>query len=31
MDEHEAMVAAGAPADQILLSVLEKSGYLAEL
>ena len=31
MDEHEAMVAAGAPADQILLSVLEKSGYLTEL
>jgi DNA helicase-2/ATP-dependent DNA helicase PcrA len=31
MDEHEAMVAAGTPADQILLSVLEKSGYLTEL
>ena len=31
MDEHEAMVAAGRPADQILVSVLEKSGYLAEL
>ncbi len=31
MDEHEAMVAAGKPADQILLSVLEKSGYLHEL
>ncbi|HEY5822216.1 MAG TPA: UvrD-helicase domain-containing protein [Propionibacteriaceae bacterium] len=31
MDEHEAMVAADAPADAILTSVLEKSGYLAEL
>ena len=31
MDEHEAMVADGAPADAILTSVLEKSGYLAEL
>ena len=31
MDAHEAMVAAGVPADQILLSVLEKSGYLTEL
>ncbi|MFT4166442.1 MAG: UvrD-helicase domain-containing protein [Microlunatus sp.] len=31
MDAHEAMVAEGVPADQILLSVLEKSGYLAEL
>ena len=31
MDEHEAMVAASRPADQILVSVLEKSGYLAEL
>ena len=31
MDEHEAMVAEGVPADQILTSVLQKSGYLAEL
>src|SRR3954454_15382422 len=31
MDAHEAMVAEGAPADQILTSVLERSGYLAEL
>ena len=31
MDEHEAMVAEGVPADAILTSVLEKSGYLAEL
>ncbi len=31
MDDHEAMVAADVPADQILLSVLEKSGYLTEL
>jgi len=31
MDAHEAMVAEGAPADQILTSVLEASGYLAEL
>jgi DNA helicase-2/ATP-dependent DNA helicase PcrA len=31
MDEHEAMVAEGLPADAILTSVLEKSGYLAEL
>ena len=31
MDAHEAMVTNGVPADQILLSVLEKSGYLAEL
>jgi DNA helicase-2/ATP-dependent DNA helicase PcrA len=31
MDAHEAMVAEGAPADQILTSVLEQSGYLAEL
>ncbi len=31
MDEHEAMVADEQPADVILTSVLEKSGYLAEL
>jgi DNA helicase-2/ATP-dependent DNA helicase PcrA len=31
LDEHEGMVAAGAPADQILTSVLERSGYLDEL
>src|SRR5215212_1215389 len=31
LDEHEGMVAAGVPADQILTSVLEKSGYLNEL
>jgi len=31
MDAHEAMVAEGAPADAILTSVLEASGYLAEL
>ena len=31
MDEHEAMVAAGRPADQILVSVLERSGYLDDL
>src|SRR5215213_2977457 len=31
LDEHEGMVAAGIPADQILTSVLEKSGYLNEL
>ena len=31
LDQHEGMVAAGAPADQILTSVLEKSGYLNEL
>ena len=31
LDAHEAMVAEGAPADQILTSVLEQSGYLAEL
>jgi ATP-dependent DNA helicase UvrD/PcrA len=31
LDEHEGMVAAGVPADQILTSVLERSGYLAEL
>lgn len=31
MDAHEAMVAEGVPADQVLTSVLEKSGYLAEL
>ena len=31
MDEHEAMVAEGVPADAILTSVLEQSGYLAEL
>src|SRR3954447_21430517 len=31
LDEHEAMVAEGVPADQILTSVLQKSDYLAEL
>ena len=31
MDEHEAMVAEQVPADAILTSVLEKSGYLADL
>ncbi|HET8961778.1 3'-5' exonuclease, partial [Nocardioides sp.] len=31
LDTHEAMVEDGAPADQILLSVLEHSGYLAAL
>ena len=31
MDAHEAMVADGVPADQILTSVLQDSGYLAEL
>ena len=31
MDSHEAMVADGRPADQILTSVLQASGYLAEL
>ncbi len=31
MDAHEAMVADGAPADAILTSVLEASGYLSEL
>ncbi|MET1005746.1 MAG: UvrD-helicase domain-containing protein, partial [Propionibacteriaceae bacterium] len=31
MDKHEAMVAEGVPADQILTSVLQDSGYLAEL
>ncbi len=31
LDEHEGMVAAEVPADQILTSVLEKSGYLNEL
>jgi DNA helicase-2/ATP-dependent DNA helicase PcrA len=31
LDQHEGMVAAGVPADQILTSVLEKSGYLDEL
>jgi DNA helicase-2/ATP-dependent DNA helicase PcrA len=31
LDEHEGMVAAGVPADQILTSVLERSGYLSEL
>ena len=31
LDEHEAMVAAEMPADAILTSVLERSGYLAEL
>ena len=31
LDDHEAMVAAEMPADAILTSVLNKSGYLAEL
>ncbi|MFP5283323.1 MAG: UvrD-helicase domain-containing protein [Actinomycetes bacterium] len=31
LDAHEGMVADGVPADQILTSVLEESGYLAEL
>jgi DNA helicase-2/ATP-dependent DNA helicase PcrA len=31
LDDHEAMVAAGTPADAILTSVLDRSGYLAEL
>jgi DNA helicase-2/ATP-dependent DNA helicase PcrA len=31
MDAHEAMVADGKPADQILTSVLQESGYLSEL
>ena len=31
LDDHEAMVAEGVPADAILTSVLEKSGYLREL
>jgi DNA helicase II / ATP-dependent DNA helicase PcrA len=31
LDQHEGMVAGGVPADQILTSVLEKSGYLNEL
>ena len=31
LDEHEGMVASGVPADQILTSVLERSGYLDEL
>jgi DNA helicase-2/ATP-dependent DNA helicase PcrA len=31
LDAHEGMVAEGAPADQILTSVLTESGYLAEL
>jgi DNA helicase-2/ATP-dependent DNA helicase PcrA len=31
LDQHEGMVASGVPADQILTSVLEKSGYLNEL
>jgi DNA helicase-2/ATP-dependent DNA helicase PcrA len=31
LDEHEAMVAAEMPADSILTSVLNKSGYLAQL
>ena len=31
LDVHEAMVAEGAPADQILTSILQESGYLAEL
>ena len=31
LDDHEAMVAAGMPADAILTSVLDRSGYLADL
>ncbi|MGJ3508655.1 DNA helicase PcrA [Enemella sp. A6] len=31
MDAHEAMVAEGVPADEILTSILEESGYLEEL
>ena len=31
LDEHEAMVTAGEPADAILVSVLDRSGYLEEL
>lgn len=31
MSQHQAMVAAGAPADQILVSLLTESGYLKEL
>ncbi len=31
MDKHETMVAEGVPADQILTSVLQDSGYLTEL
>jgi DNA helicase II / ATP-dependent DNA helicase PcrA len=31
LDDHEAMVADGMPADAILTSVLDRSGYLAEL
>jgi DNA helicase-2/ATP-dependent DNA helicase PcrA len=31
LDDHEAMVAEGLPADAILTSVLDRSGYLAEL
>jgi DNA helicase II / ATP-dependent DNA helicase PcrA len=31
VDDHEAMVAEGMPADAILTSVLDRSGYLAEL
>jgi len=31
IDDHEAMVAEGMPADAILTSVLDRSGYLAEL
>jgi DNA helicase II / ATP-dependent DNA helicase PcrA len=31
LDHHEAMVAEGLPADAILTSVLERSGYLSEL
>ena len=31
LDDHEAMVAEGMPADVILTSVLDRSGYLAEL
>ena len=31
LDDHEAMVAEGVPADAILTSVLDRSGYLSEL
>ncbi len=31
LDDHEALVAAGMPADAILTSVLDRSGYLADL
>ncbi|NNG18211.1 DNA helicase PcrA [Naumannella sp. ID2617S] len=31
MDEHEQLVADGAPANEVLASILDRSGYLAEL